>query len=249
MDGFDPQFQSDPPEVLIMDCRPDADDKLALAATLAGSYPTTGILLVSDTPAELALPALRIGVQDILTPEATMEEFGAAVESIAAVTQHRARQFSEVPAQTASANRTPKGRIIAVVSPKGGVGKPPSRPTWRSGWLPARPSSTVLVDLDIQFGDVGSALLNPEHSFTDDVRTALPARRDGAEDLPDPAPDRSVCDLRAQHAQPRPTRSAPKTSRTCCRCWPRVPNVVVDTAPGMTDTTWPRWIRPPTWCC
>src|SRR5690349_21019019 len=111
--SFSPVNRSvgEPPEVVIMDCRVDADSKLALVAQMIETYPATGVLLVSDSPADLALAALRVGVQEILYPGSSMEEFGAAVESIAETTQNRVRQFSEVPTGVVPSER--KGRVIS----------------------------------------------------------------------------------------------------------------------------------------
>lgn len=167
-------FKGDPPEVLIMDCRVDVESKLAMVAALVETYPATGVLLVSDQPAELALAALRVGVQEILSPEASLEEFGASVEAIIEVTRNRVRQFSEVPDEAAPVRR---GRVINVMSPKGGVGKTTVSTNIAIGLAQHEPGSTVIVDLDVQFGDVASALdLEPTHFIADVVHG--PARYD-----------------------------------------------------------------------
>jgi pilus assembly protein CpaE len=60
------------------------------------------------------------------------------------------------------------GRVISVVSPKGGVGKTTVATNLAVGLALEAGHSTVLVDLDLQFGDVASALdLDPEHVLTD----------------------------------------------------------------------------------
>ncbi|MEE6274585.1 AAA family ATPase [Georgenia wangjunii] len=71
----------------------------------------------------------------------------------------------------------PSGRVISVVSPKGGVGKTTVATNVAVGLAQAERHSTVLVDLDIQFGDVASALnLEPEYTLPDAVHG--PASRD-----------------------------------------------------------------------
>ncbi|GAA4426054.1 hypothetical protein GCM10023169_24480 [Georgenia halophila] len=71
----------------------------------------------------------------------------------------------------------PGGSVISVVSPKGGVGKTTVATNLAVGLARTEPHSTVLVDLDVQFGDVASALnLSPEYSLVDAVRG--PAARD-----------------------------------------------------------------------
>jgi pilus assembly protein CpaE len=58
-----------------------------------------------------------------------------------------------------------------VVSPKGGVGKTTVATNLAVGLAIATPHPTVLVDLDVQFGDVATALnLVPEYSLPDAVQ-------------------------------------------------------------------------------
>ena len=62
------------------------------------------------------------------------------------------------------------GRVITIASPKGGVGKTTARQP-AAALTAAAPQSTVLVDLDVQFGDVASALsMVPEYTLPDVVR-------------------------------------------------------------------------------
>ena len=71
----------------------------------------------------------------------------------------------------------PAGRVISVVSPKGGVGKTTVATNLAVGLARTHRHSTVLVDLDIQFGDVASALnLNPEYTLSNTLHG--PASRD-----------------------------------------------------------------------
>ena len=63
--------------------------------------------------------------------------------------------------------------MIGVFSPKGGVGKTTIATNIAIGLGKIAPMSVVIVDLDLQFGDVASGLyLNPEHTVTDAVSPA-----------------------------------------------------------------------------
>ncbi|WP_354257839.1 AAA family ATPase [Arthrobacter sp. OAP107] len=67
--------------------------------------------------------------------------------------------------------------MIAVISPKGGAGKTTVASNLAVGLAGAAPHGTVLLDLDLQFGDIASALtISPEHWVTDAVQG--PAGRD-----------------------------------------------------------------------
>jgi pilus assembly protein CpaE len=230
------QFRGEPPEVLIMDCRADVDGKLALAAVLIETYPAIGVLLVSDRQAELALHAMRVGVQDILSPEASMEEFGATAESIAKATRNRVQQLSEFPADAISTKRS--GRVISIMSPKGGVGKTTVSTNIAVGLAQREPGSTVIVDLDVQFGDVASALdLEPTRFIADVAHGA--ARYDAV----------VLKAFLTQHKTGLYAICAPNTPEEADAISPEDVThllqmlssefryVVLDTAPGMSDTT------------
>jgi MinD-like ATPase involved in chromosome partitioning or flagellar assembly len=63
-----------------------------------------------------------------------------------------------------------RGQIIAVVSPKGGMGKTTVATNLGVGLATLAPMSVVLVDADVQFGDVATALaLEPVYSLPDAV--------------------------------------------------------------------------------
>ena len=217
-----------------MDCRADVEGKLALAALLIETYPATGVLLVSDRQAELALPAMRAGVQDILSPEASMEEFGAAVESIAQATRNRVQQLSEVPDEAVSDRAV--GPDHRIMSPKGGVGKTTVSTNIAVGLAQREPGSTVIVDLDVQFGDVARAG-SGAHPLPRRRRAwPGPLRRDGAQDHADPAQDRAVCDLCAQLPEEADTIT-PEDVTHLLKMLGEFRYVVLDTSPGMSDTT------------
>jgi MinD-like ATPase involved in chromosome partitioning or flagellar assembly len=63
--------------------------------------------------------------------------------------------------------------VIAVVAPKGGQGKTTVSVNLAAGLATAAPNSVVLVDADVQFGDIAAALdLDPTHTLVDAVQVA-----------------------------------------------------------------------------
>ena len=222
-------------KVVILDCRPEAEPMLALAGELRREDPRIGLLLVSDRPSELGLAAMRAGVHDILSPEASLEDFSAAVEDAAHAADTRT-------AQDAVSDRTEtvrtRGRVISVVSPKGGVGKTTVATNVAIGLAQRVPNSTVLVDLDVQFGDVGSALdLDPEHYLADAVQAT--AKRDSM----------VLKTFLTQHESGLYVLCAPSLPAEADKISPddvthllrmlaaEFRYVVLDTAPGLSDTT------------
>ncbi|MBK5250545.1 MAG: AAA family ATPase [Actinomycetales bacterium] len=164
------------PDVVVIDSGSATEQALDLAARFDQQCPSIAVILVSDLGPEIGLSAMRAGVRDILHPAAEISDIRMVLDRASEVAQARGLAPALAGGAPGSAPvRT--GRVISVVSPKGGVGKTTVSTNLAVGLALAAPHSTVLVDLDVQFGDVASALnLQPEHSLTDMVNG--PASRD-----------------------------------------------------------------------
>jgi pilus assembly protein CpaE len=130
------------------------------------------------------------------------------------------------------------GRIITIVSPKGGVGKTTISTNIAVGLARRVPNSTVIVDLDIQFGDVGSALdLEPEHFLADAVHGA--ARHDAMVLktflTPHPSGLYAICAPNSPADADRIT--AEDIGHLVRTLAAEFRYVVLDTAPGLSETT------------
>ncbi|HET6826529.1 MAG TPA: AAA family ATPase [Amnibacterium sp.] len=153
----------EPTELVLLGPGVSTEDALRLAAAFDVQHPAIAVVLVGVADPELALAAMRAGVRDILDPAADPESIRVLLERALAAAAGRRRDPSAVaPVE--------EGRIIVVASPKGGVGKTTLAANIAVALGRIAPMSTVLVDLDAQFGDVASALrLEPEHSLADAV--------------------------------------------------------------------------------
>ena len=91
----------------------------------------------------------------------------------------------------------PKGLVIGVFSPKGGVGKTTIATNIAIGLGKVAPMGVVIVDLDLQFGDVASGPL-PEPGAHRHGRRLLRGQPGfpGAQGLPDRPPRQHLCPLR-----------------------------------------------------
>ncbi|MDQ0755517.1 AAA family ATPase [Arthrobacter sp. B3I4] len=155
------------PEVLILGPGVPVEDALLLATVFDVQLPELSVILVGEPDPDFVLLAMRAGIRDILSPASDPAQIRVLLE--------RACQ------SFASRNRTsavkspdaPKGLVIGVFSPKGGVGKTTIATNIAIGLGRVAPMGVVIVDLDLQFGDVASGLyLNPEHTVTDAVSAA-----------------------------------------------------------------------------
>lgn len=160
-------LQATPPQsIVVLDARPDAGIALQVAEQ-ARLQRGANVVLVSPPADGLAVAALRVGVRDLLPPDVGPGELRAALDRIA----------GQEAQPSAEPDPLVQGRLVAVASPKGGVGKTTVATNLAVGLAQRHPQSVVLVDLDVHFGDVASALnLSPEYTLPDIARG--PASRD-----------------------------------------------------------------------
>jgi pilus assembly protein CpaE len=148
---------------------PDVDPHLALdfAYEFDLQRPDLSVVLCAATSADILSEALHAGVRDVIDPLAAEARI---LDAYKRATEAAARSRSRIGA--AEEHRSGEGRVIAVVSPKGGSGKTTVATNLAIGLARAAPGQVVIADMDLQFGDVATALqLMPEASLADAART------------------------------------------------------------------------------
>jgi pilus assembly protein CpaE len=146
-----PALLSSCPDVVVLDVAATSD----LAATirkLAVSCPGACVIVTgSATPPAIMSRAVAAGARGFMIKPYTVDELIATVREAV----ETLRSFAQRPSRP---ERAARGRIVAVYSPKGGVGTT-TVATNLAVALASRSGTKVgLVDLDLQFGDVGAAL-------------------------------------------------------------------------------------------
>ncbi|MBC7519353.1 MAG: AAA family ATPase [Microbacteriaceae bacterium] len=160
----------EPAEVVLLGPGVTSADALRLAAVFDIQLPEISIVLVAESDPELTLAAMRAGIRDLLAPTSDPETIRVLIERACRSAASRGRKSSQRQTPPGTA-----GQVIVVASPKGGVGKTTLAINVAVELGRIEPMSTVLVDLDAQFGDVASALqLEPEHTLFDAVTGAAP---------------------------------------------------------------------------
>lgn len=160
------QLDQEQPQVLILGPEVPVEDALRLATIVDIQHPEISVILVSEADSELVLLAMRSGIRDILNPAADPAQIRVLLERASQAFASRQRTHAPSP-QDAQLHR---GLVVGVFSPKGGVGKTTIATNVAIGLGKIAPMSVVIVDLDLQFGDVASGLyLDPEHTVTDAV--------------------------------------------------------------------------------
>jgi pilus assembly protein CpaE len=230
---FEQLLDEELPDVLVIGPAAAPDAVLSLASRLDVQCPGMSTVLVAQPSAELWQAAMRAGIRDVIHPATGVEDLRMAIDHASRAASGR-RRVLRPPTETARYT----GRVITIASPKGGVGKTTVSTNLAIGLTNAAPQSTVLVDLDVQFGDVASALgLVPEYSLPDAVhgpasqdtmvlKTFLTQHPSGlyvVAGSDDPAAGDSI--------------TGEDVSRLLAALAREFRYVVVDTAPGLSDST------------
>jgi pilus assembly protein CpaE len=159
----------EPTEVLILGPEVPVEEALRLATVLDVQFPELSVVLVGEPDPSMVLQIMRTGIREILSHSSDPAQIRVLLER--ACQYHASRR--RVPEAASAPDNTRKGMVIGVFSPKGGVGKTTIATNIAVGLGQIAPMSVVIVDLDLQFGDVASGLyLNPEHTVTDAVTPA-----------------------------------------------------------------------------
>jgi pilus assembly protein CpaE len=158
----------EPVEVILLGPGLPLEDSIRLASLFDLQYPEISIVVVTEKEADVALPAMRAGVRDLLAPHAQSVDIRAMLERSSLAAASRRRGLG-----TSVESHPGAGRIISVMSPKGGVGKTTVTTNLAVGLGKVAPMGVVVLDLDLQFGDVASGLmLEPERTLADAVQGA-----------------------------------------------------------------------------
>ena len=121
------------------------------------------VVLVATPSSDLWRDAVRAGVRDIVDPHLVDVELEPALGRAQEWTARLRESGSSIPPPPPP----PKtGRVIVVLSPKGGSGKTMVASNVTAALARDAGGSVALVDLDVQFGDAAYALgLVPEHTI------------------------------------------------------------------------------------
>jgi pilus assembly protein CpaE len=143
---------------------------LALAEAFDRLHPEVPVLMLARPTQKLVERALRAGVREILPAGAGTDVLAASVaRALDAAARRRANLAGDTGVQPA------QGRVVSVISPKGGSGKTMLATNLAVGLAASRPRKVAAVDLDAQFGDLASALaLDPQHGLGDAAASEVP---------------------------------------------------------------------------
>jgi pilus assembly protein CpaE len=147
-------------DMLIVACGPDSDGAVLLVEESRRQYPDRPVLvLCTGSPNGFVRRAFAAGADDIATLPLSPDQLRFMIDK--AITRRN------VPGDGEDGMPAAVKRMIVVLGPKGGTGKTLTACNLGVS-LAQSGASTVLVDLDLQFGDVGLSLgMKPERTIYD----------------------------------------------------------------------------------
>jgi len=153
------------PDIVLTDVNMPAMDGIQLTERLAEELPTSPVIIMSvQGERDYLRRAMQAGAREYLVKPFSHDELVAAIRRVYDLEKKKgtflARSAPSVPMP--QANKAPAD-VVLVFSGKGGVGKTLLATNLAVALASDTGSSVALVDLDLQFGDVG-VMLNLDHS-------------------------------------------------------------------------------------
>ncbi|KAA1379669.1 AAA family ATPase [Aeromicrobium fastidiosum] len=160
--GLDPASL---PETIVFTSLVPIPRSLAMAAEVHAVRPDIDMVLISAVEKQIMLDAMRVGIRDVgpsLDDPAVLAGIRDRLDARADTTrQQTLKAVPQAPVDFSS-------RTMTVLSPKGGVGKTSISSNLAVALAQQSPMEVVLVDLDLQFGDLTTVLdLKPTHTLQD----------------------------------------------------------------------------------
>ncbi|GAA2077832.1 hypothetical protein GCM10009821_16880 [Aeromicrobium halocynthiae] len=163
------------PEAMVLTDQIPLENALALAREVAALRPDVELVLVAPSVQDVMLTAMRSGFRDVgPTVEDPVLLAGLRDRLDARAAAISSGDSSPGPTVGPPVPRDFTSRVMAVLSPKGGVGKTSLSTNLAVALAQQSPMEVVLVDLDLQFGDVSTVLdLTPTHTVEDAFTSGL----------------------------------------------------------------------------
>jgi pilus assembly protein CpaE len=167
------------PDIVLMDINMPDMDGIAATEKLSSAAPLSSVIMMSvQGEADYLRRSMLAGAREFLVKPFSSDELNASIRQVYARERDKLSRMAPVVgapggAAPAAASRDP-GHVIAVFSPKGGVGRTTVAVNLAVAAATELNQKVVLVDASFQFGDVGVLLnLNPKGKSIADLLPEL----------------------------------------------------------------------------
>lgn len=166
LDALDDKYPPGTPAVVVIGPSMMGRGGFDVVEELTKRRPEVGlVLLVSELTTDVLQHAMRAGVRDVLSAPFDADQLGETVQRVGLTLRPATPKVTagtEIPGH--------RGRVITVFSTKGGSGKSVIAANLAVALKKRTPGKVILVDADLQFGDVAVMLkITPQHTIVDAV--------------------------------------------------------------------------------
>lgn len=158
------------PDIVLMDINMPEMDGIRTTELLALRVPESSVIIMSVQGEQAYLRrAMMAGAREYIVKPFTGDELASAIAKVYELERRKREALGEQPHTTAKgASRERNGQILSFFSTKGGVGKTTIATNLAVELARSGKYRVLLIDLNLQFGDVGVFLnLVPKRSIAD----------------------------------------------------------------------------------
>jgi pilus assembly protein CpaE len=172
------------PDVVLMDINMPDMDGIAATEQLSATVPSVAVVMMSvQGEADYLRRSMLAGAREFLVKPFSSDELTSSIRQVHAREREKASRMAASPAAAATTQAVPTsnasgepGLVVAVFSPKGGVGRTTVAVNLAVAAATELGKRVVIVDGSFQFGDVGVLLnLNPRGKSIADLAPELEA--------------------------------------------------------------------------
>jgi pilus assembly protein CpaE len=169
------------PDVVLMDINMPDMDGITATEQLAARVPTAAVIMMSvQGEADYLRRSMLAGAREFLVKPFSSDELTASIRQVHIREREKQSRMTIAPAGAAPVGASREGgtdgTVVAVFSPKGGVGRTTIAVNTAVAAAQELGKKVVVIDASFQFGDVGVLLnLNPKNKSIADLVPELEA--------------------------------------------------------------------------
>jgi pilus assembly protein CpaE len=167
------------PDVVLMDINMPDMDGITATEHLSSQVPSAAVVMMSvQGEADYLRRSMLAGAREFLVKPFSSDELVASIRQVYAREREKASRAAAAPGPAAASQASDRepGQVVAVFSPKGGVGRTTVAVNFAVAAATELGRKVVLMDGSFQFGDVGVLLnLNPKNKSIADLVPELEA--------------------------------------------------------------------------
>ena len=167
------------PDVILMDINMPDMDGIAATERLSAQVPSAAVVMMSvQGEADYLRRSMLAGAREFLVKPFSSDELTASIRQVYSREKEKAGRAAVAQARPRPRTRPQEGQVVAVFSPKGGVGRTTIAVNLAVAAAAELGKRVTLVDASFQFGDVAVLLnLNPKDKSMAEL---VPELEDGA---------------------------------------------------------------------